>query len=270
MKLLAQVGARALLSVSLYLPLAAVAQNVSDPVHPWVVMPPKLESSAYFSNLQQGEPVQSPFVVKFGLSHWGLAPAGQEIARTGHHYLLIDRPLPTPSVPAPLDRNHVDFSKGQMEAVLNLEPGTHTLRLLLTDHQRVPRFVYSKELQVVVLPGLSPLPEQHGRVPRLELLNLRDGQVLRPPFKLNFHASGLNISHQASGLSNTGYFRMRFRPVGVRHPQDVLISFPGGTTEAVFNPPEGTYDVQLLYVRNPGNVESSLTSEARRIFVKKQ
>ena len=250
------------------MPTGLRAQLAAPPQHPWLVTP--LESNAYFSNLQSGDKVQSPFVARFGLSSpWGLAPAGHEIPKTGHHYLLIDRPLPVPAVPAPVDRHHVDFGKGQMEAVLNLEPGVHTLRLLLVDHQRIPRFVYSKELTIEVLPGTSALSDSHGRVPRVELLNLRNGQVLKPPFRLNFHASALNIAHQASAVPNTGYFRVRLKPLTGRSTQEVIISFPNGATEALFNPPEGSYEVQLFYVQNPGNVLTSVVSETYRVVVRK-
>src|SRR6266480_3349404 len=44
----------------------------------------------YFINLKDGDTVSSPFLVQFGLSGMGVAPAGVEKPNTGHHHLLID------------------------------------------------------------------------------------------------------------------------------------------------------------------------------------
>ena len=56
----------------------------------------------YFINLQNGDKLKSPFLVQFGLSGKGVAPAGVEVANTGHHHLLInvdelDFKMPIPS-----------------------------------------------------------------------------------------------------------------------------------------------------------------------------
>jgi Domain of unknown function (DUF4399) len=47
----------------------------------------------YFINLKDGAEVTSPFLVQFGLSGMGVAPAGVEKPNTGHHHLLIDTKL---------------------------------------------------------------------------------------------------------------------------------------------------------------------------------
>ena len=115
--------------------------------------------------------------------------------RTGHHHLLIDKPLPIPpDTPIPFSDNYVHFGAGQMEAVLNLPPGRHTLRLLLANHEHVPFFVYSPELVVNVAEGKSNLPERYGKYRKVELLNLPANGVVTAPFKLQFHASGLPVA----------------------------------------------------------------------------
>ncbi|MES2887108.1 MAG: hypothetical protein V4739_03760 [Pseudomonadota bacterium] len=40
-------------------------------------------------------------------------------------------------------------------------------------------------------------------------------------------------------------------------------------TEALFNPPDGAYDVPLLSVRNPGHVISTVAREIRRVTVRR-
>lgn len=78
---------------------------------------------AYFVALEDGAVVSSPFVVAFGLSGMGVAPAGTEKEYTGHHHLLIDRPklgegpdgAEELQYGLPADDNHVHFGGGQTE-----------------------------------------------------------------------------------------------------------------------------------------------------------
>jgi len=86
----------------------------------------------------EGATVPSPVTVRFGLSGMGVAPAGVQHASTGHHHLIIDAPLPDPGKPIPSDDHHRHFGGGQTQVQLELEPGTHTLQLLLGDHLHVP------------------------------------------------------------------------------------------------------------------------------------
>lgn len=206
--------------------------------HPWLVPPPKYDPQAYFTNLASGAQVQSPFVVKFGMSYWGIAPAGQDHPLTGHHHLLVDQKLPADiQAPIPFSEKYMHFGKGQMEAILNLPPGKHTLRLLLADHQHRPHFVFSPVLNVEVVAGESPLPKDYGKTPRLEFLGLADRQTLERPFRLVLHASGLNVATRASKVAGTGTFRVRFTREGQSHPVEE-ISLPNGQTEAWFAPPQ--------------------------------
>ena len=49
---------------------------------------------------------------------------------SGHHHLLVDREiLPTSFIP--FDDTHIHFGAGQTEAIIELEPGVHTLQLML-------------------------------------------------------------------------------------------------------------------------------------------
>jgi len=85
-----------------------------------------------------GATVTSPVTVAFGLDNFNLAPAGTLEADSGHHHLLIDTDLPALDQPIPADDNHLHFGKAQTETILELEPGTHTLQLLLGDGMHVP------------------------------------------------------------------------------------------------------------------------------------
>jgi hypothetical protein len=102
--------------------------------------PAPARAVVYFINLKDGDKVQSPFKIQFGLSGMGVAPAGGEKPNTGHHHLLIDTTL-TPEQakePIPADDRHLHFGGGQTETMLTLSPGRHTLQLVLGDWSHVP------------------------------------------------------------------------------------------------------------------------------------
>lgn len=94
----------------------------------------------YFINLKDGQDVTSPFLVQFGLSGMGVAPAGVDKPNTGHHHLLIDSTLSGDALkqPIPMDDTHRHFGAGQTEAMISLPPGKHTLQLVLGDWSHIP------------------------------------------------------------------------------------------------------------------------------------
>ena len=92
----------------------------------------------YVVSPPDGSTVPRTFTVRFGLSGMGVAPAGVASPGTGHHHLVLDADLPDLSQPLPTDAHHIHFGKGQTETVLELEPGTHTLQLVLGDANHVP------------------------------------------------------------------------------------------------------------------------------------
>lgn len=84
-----------------------------------------------------GDIVEREFVVLFGLSGMGVAPAGIDIEGTGHHHLLVDQEtLPPEGVP--MGEPPLHFGKGQTQTTLTLEPGKHTLQLIMGDKLHVP------------------------------------------------------------------------------------------------------------------------------------
>ena len=110
-------------------------------VTPAVAQTPSPEGAkVYFINLKDGAEVDSPFLVQFGLSGMGVAPAGVEKPNTGHHHLLIDATLTPEQLkePIPSDDNHKHFGGGQTEAMVTLPKGQHTLQLVLGDWTHIP------------------------------------------------------------------------------------------------------------------------------------
>ncbi|MEM7193600.1 MAG: DUF4399 domain-containing protein [Pseudomonadota bacterium] len=110
------------------------------------------EASAYIISPADGEVVTNPIKVIFGLTGAGVAPAGSNLENTGHHHLIIDAPLPSLDLPIPSDGNHVHFGKGQTETTIELEPGEHTLQMLLGDWKHVAhdKAVTSRQITITV------------------------------------------------------------------------------------------------------------------------
>lgn len=96
---------------------------------------PQAGSKVYIISPRNGETVSSPVVVRFGLSGMGVAPAGVENPKTGHHHLLIDTALQDVDLkkPLPFTDQARHFGGGQTEVALELKPGPHTLQLLFAD-----------------------------------------------------------------------------------------------------------------------------------------
>jgi hypothetical protein len=97
-------------------------------------------ASVYIISPKDGDTVTSPFKVQFGLTGMGVAPAGVEKPKTGHHHLIIDATLSAEELKQPIaaDATHVHFGGGQTEAMVTLPPGQHTLQLVLGDWSHVP------------------------------------------------------------------------------------------------------------------------------------
>lgn len=110
-------------------------------------------AAVYFVTPLDGQTVNSPVTVSFGLEGLGVAPAGVERERTGHHHLLVDvDDLPALDQPVPDDEHHIHFGGGQTQTTLKLSPGKHTLQLLVGDHLHVPHEppVMSEKITITV------------------------------------------------------------------------------------------------------------------------
>lgn len=110
-------------------------------------------AQVYIISPVDGEVVNSPVTVKFGLKGMGVAPAGIDKPNTGHHHLLIDvKDGPALDKSLPVDANHKHFGGGQTEATVELSPGKRTLQLIMGDKNHIPHDppVMSKETTIVV------------------------------------------------------------------------------------------------------------------------
>jgi len=92
----------------------------------------------YIISPENGEEIQSPVTVVFGIKGAGIAPAGIDLPNTGHHHLIVDSELASMATPIPADAQHIHFGGGQTEATVELSAGEHVLQLALGDYLHIP------------------------------------------------------------------------------------------------------------------------------------
>ena len=131
----------------------------SDPGTGAQVAPAKMPQSVsapgatvFFISPVDGATVTSPVELKFGVSGIAIAPAGEALDNSGHHHVLVDMELKDMTQPIPKDAQHIHFGKGQTETTLEIEPGTHTLQLVLGDSNHIPHIppVVSNRITITV------------------------------------------------------------------------------------------------------------------------
>ena len=110
-------------------------------------------AKVYFINVNDGDQLKSPFLLQFGLSGKGVAPAGVDRENTGHHHLLINVDEINFEDTIPSSPNHIHFGGGQTEARIDLMPGIYTLQLLLGNMSHVPHQppVLSPKIKITVV-----------------------------------------------------------------------------------------------------------------------
>ncbi|MDO8346022.1 MAG: DUF4399 domain-containing protein [Cellvibrio sp.] len=221
------------------------------PLHPWQVPVPRFNAEAYFTNLQNGAKIETPFHLTFGLAGgWGLAPIAKPMSgKSGHHHLVLSRDLPLDFEKAlPFNDKYIHFGKGQMETVLNLEPGKYALRLLLANSNHVLHFVYSKPVEITVTRRNKDIDPKSLLKKGISLLNMVPDAILKPPFRVQFHASGLNVAHLSQKEKDTGHFRLTLTSLSRgKHSE---MAFVNGQTETWLAPPPGTYSMKLDFMDN--------------------
>ena len=114
------------------------------------------DARVYIQSPEDGAVVTSPVTIRFGLSGMGIAPAGIQFPNTGHHHVLIDvaeGDMPPLDLPLPATDQIVHFGLGQTEVEIDLEPGQHTLQLVLGDYLHTPHSppVISERITITVI-----------------------------------------------------------------------------------------------------------------------
>lgn len=92
----------------------------------------------FFISPADGDTVSNPVQIQFGIEGMTVARAGDNQPDSGHHHLIIDADVPDLSKPIPANENYVHFGDGRTATEVTLEPGRHSLRMLLGDHLHIP------------------------------------------------------------------------------------------------------------------------------------
>ncbi len=130
----------ALLALLAAAPLAAQTPGTGRPAKPAPARATAPASNApapqiYFRAPANNAVVDTTFELAFGLRNYGVAPAGVNLANTGHFHVLINVEPSAPGTVIPADSLHRHYGGGQIETMLTLKPGRYTLRLVLADHE---------------------------------------------------------------------------------------------------------------------------------------
>jgi hypothetical protein len=80
-----------------------------------------------------GATLSSPFKLRFAVQGMTVAPAGEAVANSGHHHLLIDTGPVSAGEVVPSDATHLHFGDGRTETEVSLSPGTHKLTAQFAD-----------------------------------------------------------------------------------------------------------------------------------------
>jgi hypothetical protein len=111
----------------------------SEPAAPAIERTPSPEGArVYFITPADGDTVSSPVTIEFGIEGMAVARAGVEEAASGHHHLIVDADLPALDAPIPASDHYIHFGDASTSTTLELEPGQHTLQLLLGDYRHIP------------------------------------------------------------------------------------------------------------------------------------
>ncbi len=96
--------------------LSGCASNMSAPAQNVSILEPA-----------DGATVGTTFKVRFGVKGLEVAPAGDIVANSGHHHLLINLDSLPAGESIPFSDQHMHFGKGQTEAEVKLAPGSYKL-----------------------------------------------------------------------------------------------------------------------------------------------
>lgn len=95
-------------------------------------------ASVFFIIPADGATLSNPVSIEFGIAGMSVIKAGDNQPNSGHHHLLIDTGLPDLGLPVPKDERHIHFGDGSITTEITLEPGQHTLQMLLGDYLHIP------------------------------------------------------------------------------------------------------------------------------------
>jgi Domain of unknown function (DUF4399) len=93
----------------------------------------KPKGKVFFTEPKDGAEITVPVKVVMRVEGMKIQPAGEVVAGTGHHHILINKDFFPPGQVIPTDDTHRHYGKGETEAILDLPPGDYKLTLQFAD-----------------------------------------------------------------------------------------------------------------------------------------
>ena len=189
-----------------------------------------------------GSSVQSPFRVAMSAEGVAVEPAGQVRDGYGHHHIVIDRELPPFDKVVPSDEHHRHFGKAQTEAVLDLPPGEHTLRLLFANGDHIP---YGPVITDTVTITVT---DRRG----VSFVEPKDSANIISPFTVRMMSDGLAVEPAGTVRDGAGHHHIvidrELPPAGQPVPSDEHHRhFGKGQTETVLDLPPGEQQPERVF-----------------------
>ncbi len=186
--------------------------------------------------------VISPFRVRMGAEGVTVEPAGQVRGGYGHHHIIIDANLPPLDKPIPSDVRHRHFGKGQTEAVLDLDPGEHTLRLLFARGNHIP---YNAAITDTIKVNVTERRQ-------VFFIEPQDGAQVTSPVTVKMGAEGVTVEPAGEVREGYGHHHIiidtDLPPAGQAIPGDEQHRhFGKGQTETTLDLTPGEHTLQLLF-----------------------
>lgn len=222
--------------------------------------PSSAGAAAFFVDLKDGATIPTRAVIRFGVRNMDVAPAGSDRPNSGHYHLLVDTGLPPLDKPIPADLNHLHFGAGETEAAVTLEPGEHSLQLLMGDSHHIPHNppIMSDRIKVKVVDATSPAPAAaaYPRKPspagaRVYFISPTNGAVVARNTIVRFGLTGMGVAPAGDDRANSGHHHLLvdapLPPLDQPVPNDFNhLHFGTGQTEAKVTLPLGVHTLQLL------------------------
>ncbi|QNR24232.1 DUF4399 domain-containing protein [Croceimicrobium hydrocarbonivorans] len=91
------------------------------------------DAKVFFANLADGDTLESPFLVQFGVEGMEVEPAGDVHEGKGHHHIIINNHYIEFGGTVPSDSVNIHYGGGQTSDSLDLNPGKYTLTMQFAD-----------------------------------------------------------------------------------------------------------------------------------------
>lgn len=191
----------------------------------------------------EGATVPNAFIIQLAATGLNVGPVGTD--GSGHFHILVDEPFVSPGRKVVIDRGFLHESDSLTSTSLNLDNGTHLIRVQYVDHNDIALGgnQYRAEIQVIAAPT-TPLDQVMFTKPA-------DGATVTSPFLVSWAASGL-IIEPAGAVSRPegGHLHILidedFIPAGEPIPNDEThLHFGKAQTSAELALEPGEYTLRL-------------------------